>query len=37
MGFLDALLGRTKPVQPNLDHLFAVPNAALTLEVSLGF
>ncbi|HXR69232.1 PspA-associated protein PspAB [Actinocrinis sp.] len=37
MGFLDTLLGRTKPVQPNLDHLFAVPNAALTLEVSLGF
>jgi len=36
MGFLDTLLGRTKPVQPNLDHLFAVPNAALTLEVSLG-
>ncbi len=37
MGFLDTLLGRTKPVQPNLDHLFAVPNAALTLEVSAGF
>jgi hypothetical protein len=36
MGFLDTLLGRTKPAQPNLDHLFAVPNAALTLEVSLG-
>jgi hypothetical protein len=33
MGFLDSLLGRTKPVQPNLDALFAVPNAAITLEV----
>ena len=37
MGFLDTLLGRTKPVQPNLDALFAVPNAALTLEVSGEF
>jgi hypothetical protein len=36
MGFLDSLLGRSKPVQPNLDQLFAVPNAALTLEVSLS-
>ena len=33
MGILDSLLGRTKPVQPNLDALFAVPNAAITLEV----
>jgi hypothetical protein len=32
MGFLDALLGRSKPVQPNLDALFAIPAAALTLE-----
>jgi hypothetical protein len=37
MGFLDTLLGRTKPVQPNLDALFAVPNAALTLEASGNF
>ncbi len=35
MGFLDSLLGRRKPVRPNLDALFAVPNAALTLQVSL--
>jgi len=34
MGFLDTLLGRSKPVQPNLDQLFAVSNAALTLEAS---
>jgi hypothetical protein len=36
MGFLDTLLGRSKPVQPNLDQLFAVTNAALTIEVALG-
>ena len=36
MGFLDTLLGRSKPAQPNLDQLFAVTNAALTLEVSIG-
>ncbi|HEX6233337.1 MAG TPA: hypothetical protein VFZ63_09430 [Jiangellaceae bacterium] len=32
MGFLDALFGRTKQAQPNLDALFSVPAAALTLE-----
>src|SRR5215469_14209046 len=37
MGFLDALLGRTKPVPPNLDELFALPNAALTLEAGTDF
>jgi len=37
MGFLDALLGRTKPVQPNLDVLFAVPSAAYTLQAALDF
>ena len=37
MGFLDTLLGRTKPVQPNLDQLFSLPNAALTLEAADGF
>lgn len=34
MGFLDAILGRSKPAKPNLDALFAVPTAALTLEAS---
>ena len=34
MGFLDGLLGRRKPVKPNLDALFSVPNAAITLQVS---
>jgi hypothetical protein len=35
MGFLDALLGRTRPVKPNLDALFAVPAAATTLQAAL--
>jgi hypothetical protein len=37
MGFLDSLLGRSKAVKPNLDALFALPSAALTLEVGAGF
>jgi hypothetical protein len=37
MGFLDTLLGRTKPVQPNLDVLFQLPSAAVTLQASTGF
>ncbi|MFD9129122.1 hypothetical protein [Kitasatospora sp. NPDC059571] len=37
MGFLDALLGRTKPVRPDLDQLFGIPSAALTLEAAAGF
>ncbi len=37
MGFLDAILGRRKETRPNLDQLFAVPSAAITLEVSAGF
>jgi hypothetical protein len=35
MKFMDVLLGRTKPVKPNLDALFAVPAAATTLEAAL--
>jgi hypothetical protein len=34
VGFLDALLGRTKPVPPNLDALFALPSAAITLQAA---
>ncbi|PRX97057.1 PspA-associated protein PspAB [Allonocardiopsis opalescens] len=37
MGFLDALFGRSKQVQPNLDRLFALPSAAVTLQASAGF
>lgn len=36
MGFLDAILGRSKPKQANLDALFGVPNAAVTLETTMG-
>ncbi len=35
MGLFDSILGRRKPVGPNLDALFAVPSAAITLQVSL--
>ncbi|MGH3354421.1 MAG: PspA-associated protein PspAB [Nocardioidaceae bacterium] len=37
MGFMDALLGRRKQPKPDLDQLFAVPSAAVTLQVSGGF
>ena len=37
MGFLDALFGRSKPAKPDLDQLFAVPSAAITLDVVAGF
>lgn len=36
MGFLDALLGRTKPTQPNLEKLFGLSDARITLEASEG-
>ncbi len=36
MGLLDSLLGRTKPVAANLDALFALPSAAITLESAAG-
>lgn len=35
MGFLDAVLGRRKAARPNLDALFALPSAAITLQVGL--
>lgn len=34
MGLLDIILGRTKPVPPDLDRLFALPSAAVTLEAA---
>jgi hypothetical protein len=37
MGFLDTILGRTKPAQPKLDDLFALPSAAVQLQAALGF
>jgi hypothetical protein len=36
VGFLDTLLGRTKPVQPHLDQLFSLPTAAITLQAAMG-
>jgi hypothetical protein len=36
MKWMDTLLGRTKPKAANLDALFAVPGAAITLEASMG-
>ncbi|EGX56552.1 hypothetical protein SZN_27231 [Streptomyces zinciresistens K42] len=37
MGLLDILLGRTKPAAPDLDQLFGLPSAAVTLEAAAGF
>lgn len=37
MGFLDVLLGRSRPVPPSLDALFGLPSAAVTLQVAAGF
>ena len=37
MGFLDTVLGRTKPAKADLDDLFALPSAALTLQAGLDF
>jgi hypothetical protein len=36
MGFLDTILGRTKPVRPDLDALFSLPSAAVTLQAASG-
>jgi hypothetical protein len=35
MGLLDTILGRTKPAKPDLDALFALPSAAVTLEAAM--
>jgi PspA associated protein B len=34
---LDTLLGRSKPVGANLDALFALPSAAITLQTGAGY
>jgi PspAB-like protein len=34
MGLFDTILGRTKPVKPDLDQLFALPSAAMTLQAA---
>jgi hypothetical protein len=37
VGFLDSLLGRSKPAKADLDDLFALPSAAITMQAALGF
>jgi hypothetical protein len=37
VGFLDIILGRSKPVRPDLDQLFGLPSAAITLQAGAGF
>ena len=37
MGLWDALRGRSRPPQNNLDALFGLPGAAITLQTSMGF
>src|SRR5690349_19973636 len=37
MGFWDAVTGRSKVKRNNLDSLFAVPGAAITLQTAAGF
>jgi hypothetical protein len=34
LGLLDVILGRTKPARPDLDRLFGLPSAQITLEAS---
>jgi hypothetical protein len=34
MGLLDTILGRTKPAQADLDELFSLPSAAVTLQAA---
>jgi hypothetical protein len=34
MGLFDTILGRTKPVKPDLDQLFSLPSAAMTLQAA---
>ena len=37
MRLWDVLTGRSKPVKANLDALFALPTAAITLQTAAGF
>jgi hypothetical protein len=36
MGLLDTILGRTKPAKADLDELFSLPSAAVTLQAAGG-
>lgn len=35
--FLDSILGRSQPVRPDLDAIFGLPSAAITLSAALGY
>lgn len=37
MGFLDSIMGRRKPARPDLDNIFGLPAAAVTLDSALGY
>jgi hypothetical protein len=37
MGLWEAMRARTQPKRNNLDALFHVPSAAITLQTALGF
>ena len=37
MRWLDAVIGRNKRVTNNLDALFLIPSAAITLQTAAGF
>jgi len=36
MGLLSSIMGKTKPVQANLDEMFALPSASITLQSAAG-
>ena len=37
MGLFDSIMGRRKPARPDLDAIFGLPSAAITLSASLGY
>jgi hypothetical protein len=37
VGLFDSILGRKAPARPDLDQLFALPSAGITLDVELDF
>jgi hypothetical protein len=37
MGLFDSIMGRRRPARPDLDAIFGLPSAAVTLSASLGF
>jgi hypothetical protein len=37
MGIFDSIMGRRKPARPDLDAIFGLPSAAISLSASLGY